>query len=389
MDSIFDIYAQLVCTGQLKLRVSDILSINSEESTYDFALLLARKACNITKLTVNIVVTKNGKVIEEVPMEPEILDIHKPHAGTPVMCRILNLDEYKYYSIDSPSKVSNNLIEINKFANLSDPLVLNRRISVPWTTVVFPSLSFAQALLNEAEQGDQLRLLEVLYRLDQEDPEVYWDNQSTLISFRKNKLNALGDGIISFKNDSSYFTAKILNKSNWAGGMIKLRSNREFYHKLPSQNIHTTLDNKSCDGTITASRDFHLFGQVVKNATFEISKGRVTQFSASQGYEALNTFFESDENSNIVSGIALSDEDSIESQYLSINTHPIFAMENTSSIIFGGINIDTLDSLFNNSDLDDLNIDESLIQLIVPIGTRDTMISINGQTVINEGNFIN
>lgn len=389
MDSIFDIYAQLVCTGQLKLRVSDILSINSEESTYDFALLLARKACNITKLTVNIVVTKNGKVIEEVPMEPEILDIHKPHPGSPVMCRILNLEEYKYYSIDNPSKVSNNLIEINKFGNLSEPLVLNRRISVPWTTVVFPSLSFAQALLNEAEQGDQLRLLEVLYRLDQDDPEVYWDNQSTLISFRKNKLNELGDGIISFKNNSSYFTAKILNKANWAGGMIKLRSNREFYHKLPSQNIHTTLDNKSCDGTITASRDFHLFGQVVKDATFEINQGRVTQFSASQGYEALNTFFESDVNSNIVSGIALSDEDSIESQYLSINTHPIFAMENTSSIIFGGINIDTLDSLFNNSDLDELNIEESLIQLIVPIGTRDTIISINGQTVINEGNFIN
>ncbi|MBK5201131.1 MAG: aminopeptidase [Spirochaetaceae bacterium] len=389
MDSIFDIYAQLVCTGQLRLRVSDVLSINSEESTYDFALLLARKACNMTKLTVNIVVTKNGKVIEEVPMEPEIIDIYKPHPGTPVMCRILDLDEYKYYNNDDISKVSNNLIEINKFGNLSDPLVLNRRISVPWTTVIMPSFSFAQALLEEAEEGDQHRLLEVLYRLDQEDPEVYWHNQSTLISFRKNLLNSLGDGIIKLENGSSNFMAKILNKSNWAGGITKLRDNREFYHKLPSQNLHTTLDNKSGVGIISASRNFHLFGKIVKNASFTIDNGRVTDFSASEGYDALNVFFESDINANIVSGIALSDEDSIESQYLSINTHPFFAMENCTSIIFGGINIDTLDALFYNSDLEDLNVEESLIQLVVPIGNKETIISINGQIIIEEGNFIN
>ena len=389
MDSIFDIYAQLVCKGQLKLRVSDVLSINSEESTYDFAMLLARKACNITKLTVNIVVTKNGKVIEEVPMDPEILDIHKPHPGTPVMCRILDLSDYKYFSIDDPSKITNNLVEINKFGILSDPLVLNRRISVPWTTVIMPSLSFAQAILEEAEQGDQHRLLEVLFRLDQEDPEVFWSNQSTLLAYRKEKLNKMGDGIISLDNPSSKLIAKILKNSNWAGGMTKLRDNREFYHKLPSQNIHATLDNKSAEGVVSASRDFQLFGKIVKNAIFTIENGRVIKFSASEGYEALNAYFESDENANIVSGIALSDEDSIESQYLSINAHPFFAMENCSSIILGGINIDTLNSMFHNDDLKDLNIDESLVQLIIPVGNRETRVSVNGQLIMDEGNFQN
>lgn len=389
MDAIFDLYAQLVCNGQLKLRVADVLSINTEESTYDFALLLARRACNITKLTVNIVVTKNGKVIEEVPMEPEVLDIHKPNPGTPVMCRILDLDDYTYYSLDNPHDIEKDLVGINKFGNLSDPLVLNRRISVPWCTIIMPSLSFAQAVLKEVEQGDQHKLLEILYRLDQEDPEVYWENQANLLTYRKKLVNSMGDGIITVDNSKTNFVGKILSKSNWAGGQTILRNNRTFYHKLPSQNIHATLDNKSCDGLITASRAFHLFGQIVRNASFNVENGRVTSFSASEGYEALNTFFSSDENANIVSGIALSDDDSVESQYLHINTHPFFSMENSSSIILGGINIDTLESLFDNNDLDGLNIDESLVQLIVPIGDNETKVTINGQIIIDEGIFKN
>jgi hypothetical protein len=389
MDAIFDLYAQLVCNGQLKLRVADVLSINTEESTYDFALLLARKACNFTKLTVTIVVTKNGKVIEEVPMEPEILDIHKPNPGIPVMCRIMDLANYTYYSLDDPHGIENNLIEINKFGNLSEPLVLNRRINVPWCTIIMPSLTFAQAILKEVEQGDQHKLLEILYRLDQEDPEVYWENQANLLSYRKKLVNNMGNGIITVDNAKTSFNAKILAKTNWAGGHTVLRNNRTFYHKLPSQNIHTTLDNQSCNGTITASRAFHLFGQIVRNAIFTVEMGRVTSFSASEGYEALNTFFSSDANANIVSGIALSDDDSIESQYLNINTHPFFAMENSTSIILGGINIDTLESLFENSDLEDLNIAESLVQLIVPIGNSETKVTINSQVVMDEGVFKN
>lgn len=389
MDAIFDLYAQLVCNGQLKLRVADVLSINTEESTYDFAMLLARKACNITKLTVNIVVTKNGKVIEEVPMDPDLLDIHKPNPGIPVMCRIVDFSTYTYFSLDDPHTIENNLVEINNFGNLSDPLVLNRRISVPWCTIIMPSLTFAQALLNEVEQGDQIRLLEVLYRLDQEDPEVYWENQANLLTYRKNLVNSMGDGIISVANSNTNLVSKICAKTNWAGGHTVLRNNRTFYHKLPSQNIHTTLDNKSSDGTIVASRPFHLFGQVVKNAIFNVENGVVTSFSASEGYEALNTYFKSDKNANIVSGIALSDEDSIESQYLSTNVHPFFAMENSISIILGGINIDTLASLFDNSDLEDLNIDESLVQLVIPIGDKETRVSIDGQVVMDEGIFQN
>jgi leucyl aminopeptidase (aminopeptidase T) len=389
MDAIFDLYAQLVCKGQLKLRVADVLSINTEESTYDFALLLARKASNFTKLTVNIVVTKNGKVIEEVPMEPEILDIHKPNPGIPVMCRIMDLANYTYYSLDDPHEIENDLIGINKFGNLSEPLVLNRRITVPWCTIIMPSLSFAQAILKEVEQGDQHKLLEILYRLDQEDPEIYWENQANLLTYRKNLVGNMGDGIITIENPKTKFVGKILEQTNWAGGHTVLRNNRTFYNKLPSQNIHTTLDNKSCDGSITASRPFHLFGQIVKNASFVVDNGRVTSFTASEGYEALNTFFSSDANANIVSGIALSDEDSVESQYLRVNTHPFLSMENTTSIILGGINIDTLESLFDINDLEGLNIAESLVQLIVPIGDDKTRVAINGQVIIDEGVFKN
>lgn len=85
----------------------------------------------------------------------------------------------------------------------------------------------------------------------------------------------------------------------------------------------------------------------------------------------------------------MSDEDTVESQYLSSNVHPFFAMENSTSIILGGIKIDTLNSLYDNDDLAELNIEESLVQLIIPIGNKETRVTIDGQIIMNEGVFQN
>lgn len=387
MDAIYHNLAQLVCKGQLKLVSGDILSINTEESTYDFAMLLARQACKMTNLTVNIVVTEDGKVTQTVPIEPDLLDIQRPKPKMPVMCRILDLNNFPYFSLDDPMETVKNLVNINKFGNLSEPLVLDRKISVPWAVVPFPSLSFAQALLENAENGVQHKLFELLYRLDQEDPESFWENQANLIKYRIKQLNKHEDGMLTIDNYRSNFIAKICKKSNWAGGHTTLKNNRTFYTSLPAQNVHTTFDNKSAEGTIVASRDFTLFGQIVKNARFVISEGRVTTFSASEGYQALEAYFKADKNANIVSGISLCDEDTTESKYLTMNVHPHFNMEGTSSLLLGGINIDTLENIYSNEDINDLNIEEALVKLVIPFGNDETKVTLNGQIIMDDGVF--
>ena len=127
----FDLqFSKLICFSQLNLTSGDSLSINTEESTYDFALNLAKFAATITNVTVNIVVTIEGKVSQTVPVDPDLLDIQRPSITSQVMCRIFDLNNFLYENNANLDEIYNNVVEISKFALLSEPIDLKRRIAI-------------------------------------------------------------------------------------------------------------------------------------------------------------------------------------------------------------------------------------------------------------------
>ena len=59
MDKKYEDYADSIITDFLDLRTGDALSINTDEKDLDFARLIARKAIEVTDVTVKIVVIEN------------------------------------------------------------------------------------------------------------------------------------------------------------------------------------------------------------------------------------------------------------------------------------------------------------------------------------------
>ncbi len=385
----FDLqFSKLICFSQLNLTSGDLLSINSEESTYSFALDLAKFATKITNLPVTIVVTEDGKVTQSVPVEPDLLDIQKPQVKTQIMCRILDLDKFIYLSDEEPDSLNKSVIDISKFGLLSEPIDLKRRIAIPWTIVAYPSKKFVEHAFGVLSENEVLAYFAKLLRFDNENMIQYWVNQSCLLNYRSNELNSIKDKTIIFKNRTSKFQATIIDGANWASNYITLKNNRSFYNFLPSQNIHTNIESDSFNGHIEASRDFILFGSLVRNATFNIKDGYVVSYNAEAGKAALDAFFNSDENSRVVSAIVLNDEESIESKYINKGTHPLFSLEHTSSIILGGAMEDSLRNFDEDTNLDNIKVNQSLVKLSIPVGDVFTSISIGELTVINEGSFI-
>lgn len=379
--------SKLICFSQLNLKSGDSLSINSEESTYSFALNLAKFATKVTNLSVTIVVTENGKVSQTVPVEPNLLDIQKPKVNTQIMCRILDLNNFNYLANEDLDNISNNVIEISKYNLLSEPIDLKRRIAIPWTIVAYPSKEFVKHAFADISDNEVLAYFAKLLRFDNENMINYWRNQSTLLQYRTNQLNALNN-FIEFKNRTSKFKAFIADDSKWISNYITLKNGRSFFNFLPSQNVHNNFDYKSFEGHIEASRDFYLFGKLVKNATFNFKNGKVISYKASQNKEALDTYFNCDDCANVVSSIFLCDEETIESKFITKGTHPIFSFENTTSIVLGGASQDSLTNFHDQTNLDNININQSLVRLAIPIGDVFTDISISNTPIIKEGNFV-
>ncbi len=384
----FDLqFSKLICFCQLNLSVGDSLSVNTEESTYEFALNFAKFAVTVTNIPVNIVVTEKGKVSQSVPVDPDLLDIQRPPVKSQIMCRILDLNDYEYECNKDPDEIAASVVAINKFALLSEPLDLKRRIAVPWTIVAYPSRNFVEKTFANLTQNEVLAYFAKLLRLDNPNMIKYWANEAGLLNYREKELNSTKDKTIVLKNRQSKLTTQIVDGANWSSNYITLKDNRSFFNFLPSQNIHTNLKNDATKGHIEASRDFYLFGKLIQKATFNILNGRVVSYDAEIGKETLDAYFSTDDNANVVSSIYLCDEQSLESKYILKAAHPFYSFENTTSIILGGAIQDSLRDINDEVDLDSIKVNQAIARVAIPVGDDFTEVSVGELHILKDGSF--
>lgn len=395
MEDLLSLYADLICTRQLKLNAGDLLSVHSEKDTYGFAKTLAQTATRYTRATVNIVITNRGKVEEIIPMDPVIPEVMQLDGKGQVLCRILSFENNPLIDDEDPTAIVKEPARISTYNMLGEPLIVDRRIAVPWAVIPIPGMNFIRALVDEIEALDgtePLRLLETLYRLDLEDPGTFWDNQIRLLHYRKIKLNAIRTtSLYHITNSETELSFRKAHKTTWEGGESTLPNGRNYTPSLPSQSIHATLNYQTVNGTVKSTRPFIVLGKEVKDAQFTIKEGRVISFDAKQGKEALAAFFHADLNANVASSISLADHRTSESTYLKKGIHPSLTTESSVCLGFGAIQTDTLALGETLDTLSDKGILSCLVRMIVPIGSADLRVSISEgaeeRNLMIDGNF--
>lgn len=370
MDTLLVRYAELVIKQQLQLRLGESLSINTESSTIEFARLLARMAAETTREPVHIVETKHGKVLQVYPIDPQLNDALRPPVSGLAMCHIVDLDSAPYYSEESPQDLAKDVVQLGRFGILADPPELERRLAAPWANVPYPGPDWGlQYLGNEATEGDMWKLFMSLFRLDAHDPAEYWSNQAGMMNLRKRILNQHLADTITLRDQDWELMVRIAMDTQWTGGETVLSNGRKFLSQLPLQHVYASVDTQSANGSFLSSRPFLLLGKLVRNARFVVEGGEVTGWSATQGKQALDAFFDIDEGARRICEISLADDGTRESNSLSSGSHPLFNKSATCHIGFGGFQTDTLARQFTPNELDEKHLGQSLVRLDVPIGS--------------------
>jgi len=369
MEQYLERYVRIIIDVQLKLIEGDNLSINTEARSMGFARFLAQHAVLVTRLPVMIVETAGGKVVQAYPIDPKEKDVFRPEVGQAVMCHIVDLDNHPYDGEEGYDEICCDAASLSSYGALADPIFLDRRVSAPWANIPYPGPRWAAALLSRTVNEHEVwQLFASVMRLDSDWAPSFWEEQANVITWRKQRLNALSGSTVTVTGDGWSICGSLAPGTHFCGGASTLATGRRFIPTLPIQAVVGSFAVDSVNGTLEASRPFFALGSRVEGAAFTIESGVVTHWSAEQGQDALDAFFNIDEGARLASTVALSDTNTIESRYLEVGLHPHFHAEVESAIGFGGFAIDTLDSDIDEESLADCHLADSLVRLLVPIG---------------------
>jgi aminopeptidase len=384
-------YAELIIAIQLRLSEGDSLTINTNARTMNFARLVARKATHVTKLPVTIVETSMGKVLQTYPIDPIEKRGMRPQVKTSVLAHIVDLDEFPYGEDEDWNEPSHEVRTLAHYGHLSDPVFLDRRISIPWANIPYPGTAWAASMLGRLVSIEEMwNLFGILMRLTSDWSPTYWTEQANVLSYREKILNTSLGKMISIKGSETELIGEQSPLTGWISGVFRLASGREYIPLLPVQSVHTAFKTGSTNGKVRAGSPFTLFGAPVTEAAFTIEDGVVVSYDAREGKEALKKYFEVDEGTKAVSGISLADSNTPECRYISRLVHPHYKKECRSILHLGGVLVDTIKAGTREDDLPDLG--QSIAHLEIPL-CHDITVEIrepdgSNKTIIAEGSFI-
>ncbi|MBR6086031.1 MAG: aminopeptidase [Spirochaetales bacterium] len=292
----YENYAKTIINDLLGLRVGDALSINTDERDVEFAKTIARLALPVTDVTVKIVVIEKGKPVQVLEFDPT------PPAHLPTGFAMLRLAHKERKKLEG--KLLDVVVEptdmgaIQKMGHLAEPVVLGRRIAVPWCV--------ADVYDDEDSAWDEIER-KISFNIA---------NLGLVSLYRAQKLNDIGIVQLKITGEGTDLAVDVPAETLFHGGHHELASGRQFLSGMDFDTLNLLVDRKSADGCFTANVE--VFGKP-QRICFGFSNGVLKSYSHSPELERLLSF---DEDIRRVGYISLSES----GMYVNLGGAPVDAL---------------------------------------------------------------
>lgn len=270
------------------------------------------------------------------------------------------------------------------------------KYTFPWTIVAMPNLAWANSVFpndSNAYQKLYLKIMEMCM-LTEVDPILAWNEFILKSNYYKEKLNdlkitelhyqnGLGTDLHIFKNaDASWIN---LDKTDQSGHTM--------IANMPSYEIFTSPDCRYTKGIVYSSRPLIFRGVVIDQFWLKFSDGKVVDFDAKIGKEALADLIYHHENANLLGEIALIECDSpIARTNLVFNT-TLFDENASSHLALGQAYHLPIHGAkkMSKEELDKIGLNSSPVHVDFMIGTEDMNIEAETQygrkLIFKQGRF--
>ncbi|MBO7377471.1 MAG: aminopeptidase [Clostridia bacterium] len=179
-----------------------------------------------------------------------------------------------------------------------------------WCLVAYPNESWAKKMFPDLSAKDALEkqweYMHKTLRLDKEDYLGAWKEHQENLARRSKFLNEAKIKKFHYKNSiGTDFTIGMPKGYIFTGAVEKSRDGVDFTANLPTEEVFSSPDMNTAEGTLVAALPLVRNGAIIKNFSITFEKGRIVDYKAEEGYDTLKEIIETDEGSHRLGEIAL------------------------------------------------------------------------------------
>ena len=177
--------------------------------------------------------------------------------------------------------------------------------SEPWAKKMFPNLPAAEAVE---------KLWEAIFatcRMDEADPVAAWRAHGEKLVAKAKWLNEQKFVKLRYQNSlGTDFTVGLPEGHIWAGGGDRTEQGVDYFPNMPTEEVFTMPHADQADGVVKSALPLSYQGTLIDRFSLTFAGGKVVDYAAEEGFEALKRLLETDEGSLHLGEVALVPYDS-------------------------------------------------------------------------------
>ena len=188
-----------------------------------------------------------------------------------------------------------------------DKIMVNE---LQWNIISVPTLAWAKKVfpnVNDDEAIDMLwNAILKSTKADSENPIETWKNHLSILKEKMDYLNNKQfEKVVITNSLGTNLTVKLPKNHIWASGKDVTQSGIEFVANIPTEEVFSMPHKYGVDGIVYASKPLNYGGTLIEDFSITFKEGKIIDFSAKSGYEALENLVSIDEGAKYLGEIAL------------------------------------------------------------------------------------
>ena len=199
-----------------------------------------------------------------------------------------------------------------------------------WAAKVFPELATSE------EQVDALwNEIFKTTRIYEENPVIAWDIHDKKLQEKAAELNEQQFTALHYTAPGTDLTIGLPKNHLCEGAGSYNARGEEFMANMPTEEVFTAPDSRRVDGYVSSTKPLSYAGTIISGMKFTFKDGKVVDFSAEQGEEALKNLLAIDEGAKHLGEVALVPDPSPISQSGLIFYNTLFDENASNHLAFG------------------------------------------------------
>ena len=187
----------------------------------------------------------------------------------------------------------------------SDNMMAN---AIRWCVVSVPTYKWAKKVfpLEKKPVHALSKQIELCMRLNEVDPIDAWNKHIEKLNYRSKFLNDMDFEYLHFSNQIGTSLKVGLAKDHiWQCALEKAKDGALFMANMPTEEVFTAPHRERVDGVLKSAMPLCSNGQVIDEFSITFKNGKIVDFSAEKGYDALKQLINTDKGTKRLGEVAL------------------------------------------------------------------------------------